>query len=703
MVAVCCCIRSRLGRVMSRTIQIATCISVASFGLSSATIVVAHGNDATSEQVTPQPPRELHVSDMHDRRVTFRWTPPDSGAPPTAFIVEGGATPGAAQVIIVTEPVPILSVEAPTGAFFVRVRTQSTTQISEPSNEIQVFVEVPSSLAPPETLVALVNGSSVTLAWQNSFRGGVPTSLLLDLPGLGSASLPVSETLSVHGVPAGTYTASLRGVNSVGSSPPSNTVSLTVPASCSGVPLPPTGFLANTLGATIFAIWEPPARGTAPTGYVVNVRGSFVGSFMTTERQLSHAAAPGTYTINVMATNPCGSSDPTPSQTVTLPRAGPLPGPDPAAPEILPVDREHLERVRASLQRGETQYRGALAALEADAARALNVEPVSVMDKPITPPSGDKHDYLSQAPYWWPDPSRPNGTPYIRRDGERNPEIDRIRDRANLGRLANILPTLALAYFFTEREAYAQHAAQLVRVWFIDPSTRMNPHLRFAQFVPGVADGRAAGIIETRLLPNILGSVETIRHSPAWTNADDRALNRWMLDFVTWLRESPQGRSQTGRSNNQETWYYVQIVELALFTDQPQFARETLEQARAEIGRQFEPDGRQPRELERTRAWDYSIFNLSAFMRLAVLGEAVGVDFWNFRSGNGASLRRGIDFLIPFATGEKNFPYKQITDFDPTELHPILRRAAIGFNEPRYREIAEQIGGGTRRLELTLP
>ena len=46
----------------------------------------------------------------------------------------------------------------------------------------------------------------------------------------------------------------------------------------------------------------------------------------------------------------------------------------------------------------------------------------TVMHKKQVPPSGDKHDYMSIGSYWWPDPSKPNGLPYIRKDGERNPE-----------------------------------------------------------------------------------------------------------------------------------------------------------------------------------------------------------------------------------------------------------------------------------------
>jgi beta-lactamase superfamily II metal-dependent hydrolase len=374
-----------------------------------------------------------------------------------------------------------------------------------------------------------------------------------------------------------------------------------------------------------------------------------------------------------------------------------------ATPALLLLDAAHLASVRARIHAGDQRLKAALAALKEDAAKALTLTPVSVMDKTIVPPSGDKHDYMSQAPYWWPDPARPDGKPYVRRDGQTNPEISKISDRGNLGRITGAVATLGLAYAFTGNEKYAEHAARLTRVWFLDPATRMNPHLNFGQGIPGITEGRGIGIIETRSLTGFLDGILLLRGSPAWTAADESALQTWMRAYLTWLVDSDHGKAESKNGNNHETYYDVQVASLALYTGQPDLARRTLEHSRERIGRQIEPDGRQPRELERTRAWDYSIMNLTGFFELGRIGERVGVDVWNHRTPDGRSLRQALDFFLPFAAGERKWPYEQITEFRPHAIHPLLRRAAVAWKEPKYRELAVKLGGGSPRLDLTTP
>ena len=187
---------------------------------------------------TPLPPTGLYASVIQDNRVTLRFTPPQFGLTPTAYIIEGGLTPGSVAATFVIPPTPIFTLDAPNGTFFIRVRTRAGGLTSDPSNEILIFVNTPAVPSSPENLIASVVGDRLNLAWRNSYGGGTPGLLVLDVSGSVSASLPLgfADKATFTGVPAGTYTLSLRAVNSTGSSFPSAAVTVTVPDTCSGIP-----------------------------------------------------------------------------------------------------------------------------------------------------------------------------------------------------------------------------------------------------------------------------------------------------------------------------------------------------------------------------------------------------------------------------------------------------------------------------------
>lgn len=223
-----------------------------------------------------------------------------------------------------------------------------------------------------------------------------------------------------------------------------------------------------------------------------------------------------------------------------------------------------LIAARARLSRGDAQLQPAYAKLREDAEDALKLKAASVMEKPRVSASGDKHDYFSYGPYWWPDPTKPDGLPYIRRDGERNPAALENTDDAAFSLLGPAIETLGLAYWFSGEERYAQKAAGLARVWFLDPATRMNPNFQHAQAIPGITDGRGIGIIEARRLMNVNEGLALIAGSPAWTEADRAAFNTWLSAFYDWLTMSTNGRAEQAAKNNHGTWYDAQAAHLAL-------------------------------------------------------------------------------------------------------------------------------------------
>lgn len=361
-------------------------------------------------------------------------------------------------------------------------------------------------------------------------------------------------------------------------------------------------------------------------------------------------------------------------------------------PRVFLMDGQFLQSARQRLRSGDTNLAPALAQLERDAQKALGSGPFSVTAKKLTPPSGDKHDYMSMAPYFWPDPNSSNGLPYIRRDGERNPEIGKIPDHRTMDEMAGRVETLALAYFFTGNEAYAAKAAEMLRIWFLAPDTRMNSNLKYAQSVSGLNTGRGIGLIESRSLTRVVDAIGLLESSHAWTAADDRGLKEWFTQFLQWMQESANGRAESAAKNNHGTYYDVQAVSFALFLGKTDLAVEILNTARQKrIALQIEPDGRQPLELVRTKAWSYSTGNLGGLMLLAALGDDVGVDLWHFRTPDGRSIPTALDYLVPFALGEKKWSYQQLGEWPPQALYPLIRKAALKYPDRQYKALLSKI------------
>jgi Alginate lyase len=364
-------------------------------------------------------------------------------------------------------------------------------------------------------------------------------------------------------------------------------------------------------------------------------------------------------------------------------------------PRIFLSDPADLAKVKARIAAGDGKLAAALAELRAQAAKELKAGPFSIVtnNKPRPAPSGDKHDYVSMAPYFWPDPAKKDGLPYIRKDGQVNPEREKF-DAPLQGKMARAVHTLALTYYLTGEAAYADHAAKLLRAWYLDEATRMNPNLNFGQFIPGVTDGRGIGIIDTVQLIKVVEGVGLLEGSPAWTRADQAGMEAWFRDYWQWLRTSKNGKEEAAAANNHGSWYDVQVAVYALFVGEKDTVKKVLADCKEKrIARQIEPDGRQPLELKRTKGFDYSRVNLEALFGLATLGDRLGVDLWHFETQDGRGIHKALDWLIPYATGEKKWEYEQLKGVQGGGLALFLRRAAVAYGEPRYEKLIEKLPG----------
>ena len=362
-------------------------------------------------------------------------------------------------------------------------------------------------------------------------------------------------------------------------------------------------------------------------------------------------------------------------------------------PKVFIMDGNRLLELKKTEQQMDNKTRKVISDLRKQADSLLSMKPVSVMDKAFTPVSGNKHDYMSQAPYFWYDSTKPNGLPYLRKDGVRNPEIYKITDRTYLGRLENASRTLSLAWYLIGEEKYAEKATVLLRTWFLDEATKMNPHLEYGQAIPGVNTGRGIGIIETIALTAIADAAGLLTGSASWTAADHQSLQKWYSQYLDWLLTSKNGTDEHKAKNNHGTWYYAQAIDFALFTGDNKKAKQLVEESKKRLDSQLTKEGKQPLELERTNGLGYSTMNLRGWFTVATLAKKTGIDLWNYKTPQSVGLRTALDWLAPYAMGEKKWEYQQISKYNKSEIYPLLLQAAIGFKDKEYLTTAKRING----------
>ncbi len=328
-------------------------------------------------------------------------------------------------------------------------------------------------------------------------------------------------------------------------------------------------------------------------------------------------------------------------------------------------DITQLQQVKQSLT--QPQYATAYEALLKDAERRLADTPLSVMMKEKTPASGNKHDYMSQARYFWPDPTKPDGRPYINRDGHSNPELEKL-DRVRLGRMADNVTVLSLAYYLSGNEKYAQKATEQIRVWFLNKDTKMNPNLNFAQIIPGRDGdrGRSYGVIDTYSFIEMLDAVQLLEKSKSFTSKDATALKAWFGKLLDWILTSPQGIEEGNEKNNHSVAYDVQVVAFALYAGNKKVAEHVVNEfPEKRLFKQIEPDGKQPHELTRTLAFGYSEYNVQHMIDIFVMGRKLGINIDNATSPDGRNFYKALDFLAAYAgKSVKEWPYQQISDWN---------------------------------------
>lgn len=367
------------------------------------------------------------------------------------------------------------------------------------------------------------------------------------------------------------------------------------------------------------------------------------------------------------------------------------------------MDEAYLANTKTQIEKNDPLLRPAFDQLIEDAEAALKEGPFSVTDKEKFPPSGDKHDYASYSRYWWPDPNQANGLPYIRRDGETNPESQSLKksDRKRIGALGINSETLGLAYYLSGEEKYAQKAAELLRVWFLDAATRMNPNVNHAQCRPGHNNGTKSGVLDGRLLIRALEGSILIASSSALSDTERKKLKAWAGDYFEWLTTNEMALEEAATKNNHGSFYDVQAMYFALYAGNSEAATQIAQKfVQRRLYSQIKPDGSMPEEMARTRPLFYSIYNLHAMFLVAHLAKKVEVDVWK-TADEDSRLRLGLDYLVPYTDSNKTWPHPTIRETNRMEMFTILQMADRAYPDGGYLKVAEKLPLERRKIQRT--
>ena len=331
----------------------------------------------------------------------------------------------------------------------------------------------------------------------------------------------------------------------------------------------------------------------------------------------------------------------------------------------------------------------------------LSEAPITITASHSPRSAGGMHDFFSEGDYWWPDPQNPGG-PYVQRDGMSNPDNFNEHRRA-LMRLSVQVPALAAAWKITRSERYAKHAARHLRAWFLDPSTRMNPNLQYAQAIQGRFTGRGIGIIDTIHLVEVARAIEILKDSPALSMTESVGITQWFNDYLMWLTTSKNGLEEREAKNNHGTCWVMQVAAFAYLTGDQKLLDYCRDRFKTVIvPNQIAADGSFPQELRRTKPYGYSLFNLEAMATICQILSTPKDNLWTFQLSDGRGMRRAMEYMVPFIRNKKTWPLKPDVMYDrewPMRQNSLLF-AGLALQRSDYLELWKKLPADSQVEEV---
>jgi hypothetical protein len=310
----------------------------------------------------------------------------------------------------------------------------------------------------------------------------------------------------------------------------------------------------------------------------------------------------------------------------------------------------------------------------------LNENPVTVTASYSKRSTGGLHDFYSEGDYWWPDPNNPEG-PYIRKDGQTNPDIFSDHRFAMI-RFSEITATLTSAWLLSGDQEYAEKAIEHLNAWMVDTATMMNPNMLYAQAIWGRFTGRGIGLIDAYHLVEVAQSAKLLIDNHMFPVELANNIKSWFENFLHWMTTHQYGIDEMNAKNNHGTCWAVTAASFANLVGNEEVKVLCSDRFKSVfLPTQMAENGSFPLELERTKPYGYSLFNLDALCNLAELLSTPEDDLWKFTTIDGKSLKKGMEFMFPFILDKSTWPYEK--DIYIWEEWPV-RQSCLLFSGLAY-------------------
>ena len=301
--------------------------------------------------------------------------------------------------------------------------------------------------------------------------------------------------------------------------------------------------------------------------------------------------------------------------------------------------------------------------------------------------AGGLHDFYSEGDYWWPDPKEPGG-PYIRRDGETNPQ-NFTAHREAMVRLSLQVPALAAAWKITRdpiaRKRYADKVGEHLWAWFGDEKTKMNPNLEYAQAISGLNKGRGIGIIDTIHLVEVARSAQLI--AGALDKVTETAVASWFAQYLQWMTTSTNGAQERDAKNNHGSCWVMQAAQFASYTNDAKWTDWCRNRFRTVlVPDQIAADGSLPLELARTKPYSYALFDMDILSTICQILSKPGDSLWAFTTSDGRGMKKAIGYMFSFIEDKKRWPLKPDVEYfdDLPVRQPSLLFGGLVYDQPEW-------------------